>query len=227
MIYFTKAGTISGPLKMLIAGLFFSVLFFPGQAQTLADTSLYYPGIRLIRNASTDTEYQHAAAYFINSAAAQKQWLLYYYAGLSFIHASIKAKENRDKDLLIDKAQPMISKAFQLKPGEPELHVLQAFLYQARIQVNPEMRGLSYSGKAETSLKKAVSADPENPRAWFLWGQNVYNTPSLFGGGAEKALPMFMKAKEGFRSFRPALPFMPVWGEPENQQMIAACLKEK
>jgi len=60
---------------------------------------------------------------------------------------------------------------------------------------------------------------------WSLMGYNVFHTPAIFGGGAGKALPLFLKARERFSSFRPSLPFMPVWGEPENQEMIAKCNK--
>lgn len=193
-------------------------------AQHEADSAMYNAGIGLLNNAKTTENYLEAGFYFEQLVTQYpKQWLVLYYAGLAYIQASYQALVSKDKDKLIDKAQPLIDKAFSLKPNEPELYVLQAFLYQSRLQVNPEIRGLTYSQKADASLKKAVTADPTNPRAYTLMAYNVYYTPGMFGGGAKNALPMFLRAKEKYLAFTPALPFMPHWGEPENQQMIVEC----
>jgi hypothetical protein len=195
-------------------------------AQGIGDTTFYNPGIKMIGRAINASDYIRAAGYFeeLNGRMAD-QWLVPYYAALSYIQASYKVEEDKSKDALIDKAQLLIDKGFKLKPDETELLVLQAFLYQSRIQVNPEMRGLTYSRKAEANLKQAAAADDANPRAWSLMGYNIFHTPAVFGGGASKALPVFLKARERFWSFKPSLPFMPVWGEPENQDMIAKCNK--
>ena len=134
-------------------------------------------------------------------------------------------EEDKERDAMLDKAQPLIDRAGKINPKEPEILVLQAFLYQSRIQVNPQFRGMTYSSKAEASLKKATEADDKNPRAWSLWGYNLYFTPALFGGGPDKALPLFEKAREKFRAFKPLMPFYPRWGEPENLHMIAECRK--
>jgi len=194
--------------------------------QVMSDSSFYYQGIRMIAQAKTAGDYKMAASYFEDFGGRKPvQWLELYYAALSYIHASFKTETDKTKDELMDKAQPLIDRAFSLKPEEPELMVLQAFLYQSRMQINPVMRGLTYSMKADASLKKAAEADAGNPRAWSLMGYNIFYTPAAFGGGPHKALPYFLKARDKYLSFSPALPFMPKWGEPENQEMIAECKK--
>jgi len=218
------------PCNMRIRGAFILPVYFLtllASVQSLEDTSLYNPGIQLIRQATTENDYLKAAGYFENltTPARKPQWLQHYYTGLCYIQASYKAGQDKDKDDLLDKAQFSISHAGKLNPEEPEVWVLQAFLYQSRIQVNPEMRGMSYSMKADANLKKATSADDSNPRAWSLMGYNVFHTPELFGGGAKKALPLFLKAREKYKIFKPLLPFMPQWGEPENERMISECLR--
>jgi tetratricopeptide (TPR) repeat protein len=198
--------------------------FIPIHSQQLADSTVYNSGILLIRNAKTANDFKQAAIYFENlSAQKPSHWLSPYYAALCYIQASHKVEENKERDGMLDKAQPLIDKAIKKNPGEPEIMVLQAFLYQSRIQVNPQLRGMTYSSKAEASLKKATEADDKNPRAWSLLGYNLYFTPALFGGGPEKALPFFEKARDKFRTFKPLMPFFPVWGEPENLHMIAEC----
>lgn len=178
----------------------------------------------MIRNSKTAGDFKKAAAYFENvSADNPSHWLSLYYTALSYIHASHHVEDDKEKDSMLDKAQPLIDKAFKNHPEESEMLALQAFLYQSRIEVNPKMRGMSYSSKAETSLKKATEVNDKNPRAWSLMGYNLFYTPVLFGGGVDKALPLFLKARDKFRVFKPLLPFYPNWGESENQQMIAEC----
>jgi tetratricopeptide (TPR) repeat protein len=197
-------------------------------AQSAADSAVYNDGISLLDKAKTTDNYLEAAFYFEQLATQYpKQWLVMYFAAYSYIQASQKALVSNDMDALLDRAQLPLNKAFALKPNEPELQVLQAFLYQTRIPVNPLVRGLSYSQKAEACLKKAVAADPSNPRAVTLMAYNIYFTPAMFGGGASKALPLFLKAKGKYPAFVPALPFMPDWGERENQEMINTCKKTK
>lgn len=200
----------------------------PAMTQALKDTNLFDPGIRMIQQAVTAGDYKMAAAYFEKlDAPGSEKWLGQYYAALCYIHESYKTGGNKAKDGLLDKAQLRIDSAYRLKPDDPELLVLQAFLHQSRIQINPEFRGASYSMKADASLKKAAALDENNPRVWSLMGYNIFHTPALFGGGPEKALPLFLKARDKFLTFKPVLPYMPHWGEKENQQMIEECKKAK
>jgi tetratricopeptide (TPR) repeat protein len=214
-------------MKSWYAISLFSLLFINVlHAQSINDSAKYNPGIYLFESSTTSNDYKNAAGYFEQLILQYpEQWLAWYYTGLCYIRASDKEVEVTAKDKLLDKAQPLIDSAFTLNPTGPELHILQAFLYQTRIQVNPVGRGFSYSRKADVSLKKAVAGDPENPRAWSLIAFNVYYTPVPFGGGPQKALPLFIKAKEKFTMYKPALTFMPRWGETENQQMIIDCRK--
>jgi tetratricopeptide (TPR) repeat protein len=212
--------------KLLILILMLNGIFISGKSQQLSDSAMYNTGINMIRNSKTANDYKKAAAYFENiSADNPAHWLSPYYAALCYIHAAHKVESDKDKDGMLDKAQPLIDKAGKNKPEESEILVLQAFLYQSRIEVNPQLRGMSYSSKAETSLKKATGINDKNPRAWSLLGYNLFFTPALFGGGAEKALPFFLKARDKYKAFTPLMPFYPHWGESENQQMIAECNK--
>ena len=118
-----------------------------------------------------------------------------------------------------------IDKALEVNGDKSELYALQGFLYQGRIQVSA-MRGMTYSQKAAEAFEKAVKENPNNPRAQYLLGQNIYYTPKLFGGGTKNALPKFQEAKALFESENGKTGIAPKWGAKANQRMIDACNKE-
>jgi hypothetical protein len=77
--------------------------------------------------------------------------------------------------------------------------------------------------KQETALDKAIKADPNNPRIYYLNGQTLMNTPEAFGGGKAVAKKLFEKSLELYKTFKPASPFHPNWGKEEAEQLLAAC----
>lgn len=160
--------------------------------------------------------YLDCANTFERIAAAEKtEWLPYYYSSMCCILISFNEADGARKDLILDRAQEMLDLAFALSPDEPELHVLQAFLYPARIIVDPMARGMIYIEKSFESLEKATALDPDNPRAYYLQGIYKLNLPPTMGGGQEAAKAYFEQAEEKFSSFRPSGPLWPSWGEDE------------
>jgi hypothetical protein len=213
-------------MKQLIIVLFTILLFTNTSAQTLIDSVAYNKGLHLIESARTVQDYKTAGNYFDDlSSRKNKEWLAPLYAGLSYILASYNETDTDLKDRLCDRAQLYLDSANMRHADISELASLQAFLYQARIDVSPMERGLNYALKADAEIKKAETANPNDPRPYFLYGMNIYYTPKLFGGGAVKALPLFEKAADKFNVFVPKMPFMPQWGKQQNLDMIAKCKK--
>ncbi len=160
------------------------------------------------------------------SLAEGQKWQAHYYLAYARINYSFWEKDGDRKDAILDEAQKSIDKALELKGDKSELFTLQAFLYQGRMQVS-SMRGMTYSGKVTEILEKAILENPENPRAYFLLGQNIYYTPSMFGGGSKNALPKFQKAQELFAQKNGGNGIEPKWGEKSNLRMIDNCKSEK
>jgi hypothetical protein len=208
--------------------IFMSVIIaVNAEAQTLSDSSVYDKGLRKIESAKNLQEYIAAARFFDDlSAMKYNEWLAPLYAGLSYILASFNESESKLKDELCNKAQMYIDTANMRHPDVSESAAVQAFLYFARIDVSPTERGMEYSLKADSEIKKAEAANPNDPRPYFLYAMNVYYTPKLFGGGAEKALPLFEKAADKFNEFILKMPFMPNWGKQQNMDMITKCKQE-
>jgi hypothetical protein len=211
-------------MKQLIAILSGILLLSNAGAQTLIDSVAYEKGLDMIAASIPVQDYENAGKYFDDLLSSKPQeWLAPVYAGLCYVLASFHETDGKLKDELCDRAQVFLDSADLRNADESETASVQAFLYQARIDVSPMERGLEYSLKADIEVKKAESANPNDPRPYFLYAMNVYYTPKLFGGGPEKALPLFEEAADKFRAFKPVMPFMPHWGEQQNLEMIEKC----
>jgi Asp-tRNA(Asn)/Glu-tRNA(Gln) amidotransferase C subunit len=178
--------------------------------------------------AKSTTELQDVSGKFERIARVEtERWEPYYYHAMILINLSFSEKDRERKDALLDDAQKGIDKALECNGNKSELHALQGFLYQGRLQVSPA-RAANYSRKAAEILGQAVGEDPANPRALYLLGMNLYYTPKAFGGGASAALPKFMEAKKMFEMQQEQVnsELLPKWGAEMNQGMIDACNRQ-
>jgi tetratricopeptide (TPR) repeat protein len=168
---------------------------------------------------------ENIAGKFYRIGEAEKdEWLPYYYAAYSYVSITYNMEDGDAIDSYLDKAQPMLDKAIALNPDEAENYVLQGLIHSMRI-TNP-MRGMKYSALSEEALEKAAKLNPENPRIWLCKAQNIYHTPSMFGGGAEKAKPVFEKAAELFDTFEAKGELWPGWGEETTASQLASITKK-
>ncbi len=166
-----------------------------------------------------------ASSFYRIAEAEKNKWLPYYYAGYSYVSITFNVEDAGVIDKYLDKAQEMINKAMEIDPKESELYVLQGLIHSMRI--TSPMRGMKYSGLSNEALEEAKKLNSGNPRVWFNLAQNVYHTPSMFGGGEEKALPLFEKAGVLFDTFEPPHELWPMWGREKNAEMIAEIINNR
>jgi tetratricopeptide (TPR) repeat protein len=152
------------------------------------------------------------------SNANTDKWHPLYYASLCYIYLSFKSEVSEEKDKYLDRAQLDLGKAIEIYPDESELFTLQGFLYQARLQVNPNERGREYFVLAGEALNQAKKLNPENPRTYYLMGINLLNAPKSIGGGVEAACEYFQTASKKFDAYVPDHVLSPSWGGEENQK---------
>ncbi|TGE06618.1 hypothetical protein [Hymenobacter fodinae] len=145
---------------------------------------------------------------------APKDWLpRYYQAYARVITAFVSKEEDETKDKYLDQAEAALAQARKLGGEESELLVVQAYIYQARLSISPMLRSMKYSKMVTETLAQAKKINPANPRIYLVQANNVYYTPSMFGGGAEVAKPLFQEAQTRFTAFKPASVLSPNWGE--------------
>lgn len=179
--------------------------------------------ISKLDSAKTIDDLTDVAASFerIGSAETTK-WEPYYYAALSNIWIGFK-DEKSNRDALADKADGFISKAFSLQPKNSDVVLLKSMSATLHMIVDPMNRWQKYGADLREAMMTARQLDPNNPRTYYWEAQNLMGTPEQFGGGKAKAKPIFEKSLELYKSFKPASPLSPMWGEGVTKQMFEAC----
>ena len=176
--------------------------------------------IRLFESAKTANEFVYAANCFEKLAMTEKnQWLPFYYAGLCDVLAAFE-KQNKEIDIICDKAEKFAHKADSLSKHNSEVMVLKSMIAAARINVNKAQRGQKYGLMASKFAAEALKLDDSNPRAHFVKGKAILNTPPTLGGGEKKAKPIFELVIEKEKTFKALSNLHPSWGREEAEKEI-------
>lgn len=157
------------------------------------------------------------------SNAMEEEWLPAYfhaYSQMLLAMASMKEQQMEQCQAYVAKAQEALDKAMALEGAHAEIWALQGLVYQGRIWEDPQAKGAEFSMKSHQALDQAIALDPQNPRAYYLKGQNIFFTPSFFGGGPSAALPLLEKAENLFAAAKPASELEPQWGRESNQRLL-------
>ena len=138
--------------------------------------------------------------------AKEEDWLAQYYT--AYVNVRIA-----DQSEYLRKAEAM-------KSDKSEIYALYAYLYSSRVKVSPMMRGPKMGKIAREYAEKSIKANPNNPRPYLIRARGIYFTPTIFGGGKEKAMPLINKALEKFNTFKPATKYSPNWGKNMLDQLL-------
>ena len=155
-------------------------------------------------------------------AAAPAAWEPRYYQARAYLKLGFAGKDGDAQDKLFDQAEAALNAAKKLAGADQaELLIMQAYVLQGRIMVSPMTRGAVYTGRVQEALGQAKALAPNNPRVYLLLANDLFYRPAFFGGGAEKARPLYERAKALFGTFRPATALSPTWGEKNADSALA------
>jgi len=155
----------------------------------------------------------------------QDNWAANFYAAFSIAVTSFQEPKKDNKDPMLDEADKYYSKISNMDSTNDEVNVLGALLAQARLSVNPMSRHVKYGEIVNKYLDKASSINPNNPRIYYLKANTFFYTPKLFGGGVDKAQPLYEKAESLFANDSQDI-MKPHWGKAVNESQLKLC-KEK
>ncbi len=175
----------------------------------------------MLDKATTAAELTAASAAFERIGDAEKtQWLPYYWAAMAKVRIGW-IDNNADKDKLATETKTLIAKGEAINENA-EFYSLRNMAATQQMLVNPQERWQTYGAEAATALQKGMQLEPNNPRLYYLQGMSVFNTPEQFGGGKEKAKPIFQKAVDLYKT-EEKKPLYPTWGADMADKMLAQC----
>lgn len=185
-------------------------------------------GITKMDSAKTIEQWQDAANYFERIAAADTSiWLPQYYAAYTNIMLGVMQEKNKTKDAFYNKAALFIAIIERLNVKNDETFILKSFMLQMQIAVNPMKRGKDLGAQSDMLLEEAFKINADNPRYYLLKAENLWYTPSMFGGDKTKACEFYNTAKAKFEVFIPKDNISPNWGLPRINDMLLECGKTK
>lgn len=194
-------------------------------AQSEKYVSAMEKNLSLFDSAKTVEDFTKVANNFERIGDAEKtQWLPYYYAGLALSTAGW-LPALADKDANSEKINTLCDKAEANATADADKAEILAIRNMSATQqmiVDPANRYMSYGVAASQAMEKGLKLDPNNPRLVYLQGMGLFNTPTQFGGGKDKAKPVFEKALELFKKQNPK-ELYPRWGQKQTEEMIAQC----
>ena len=218
-------------MKKIFLILFLSILFtgeYPEKYYQSMDQAL-----KMFELSKTEEDFLKSSNYFYRiSQVIKTDWLSSYYYAFSNTRISMLQEDPDIKEQYIDKAFDILAQFDTSNISSvdslalSEIYSLRAMLYVAKIFINPMINGMKYGPLAGKSIDKAKAFYNKNPRPYFLDGQSKFYTPSAFGGGVDKALPLFEQALEHYKSFE-AKKYWPDWGQEDCQNLYNKAINDQ
>ena len=114
-----------------------------------------------------------------------------------------------DRAALLDDAVDLLTRDLEADDGNAESHALLAGVYG--LQIDSAWKGMTLGRRASRASARALELAPGNPRVLLQDGVGKLHTPRMFGGGADRAEAMLLRAVAAFRTEPPDRPW-PRWG---------------
>ncbi|HVU54393.1 MAG TPA: hypothetical protein VHD83_05030 [Puia sp.] len=192
-------------------------------AQSDKYTQMMQKNIALLDSAKSIDDLQSLASTFDRIGDAEKtKWLPYYYAALAQTWVGWNPTV-KDKDANSAKINAYLAKAEAIEKNS-ELYAVENMSATQQMLVDPQTRWATYGKTAGEALQKGLQADPNNPRLYYLQGMSLFGTPPQFGGGKDKAKPLFEKSVALYKAAHPEL-LAPTWGQQQAEAMLEQCSK--
>jgi tetratricopeptide (TPR) repeat protein len=186
--------------SLVFSLLMFSVLVSSGQSDKYI--AAMKKNLALFDSAKTTADLRAVSNTFERIGDAEKtQWLPYYYAGLA-LSTSGWNDAKVDKDENSARINALCDKAEALDKNS-EIYVLRNMSATQQMMVDPQTRWQKYGADARKDLEIAIQLNPDNPRIYYLQGESMLGTPVAFGGGKDKAKPLFEKSIALFKTDKP------------------------
>jgi len=155
----------------------------------------------------------------------KNEWLVNYYLAdvdLVLSYSAMQDKNNDDVKKYTESCLKLLDKCTEVNDGFADGYILKMAANSNRFMY--EMDKMNDIIAKQTEAKdKAKQLEPDNPRFYLIDGMNTYYTPEMYGGGVDKAQPMFQKSVDLFQTYKPKDESYPNWGNDMALGMLAMC----
>jgi tetratricopeptide (TPR) repeat protein len=163
---------------------------------------------------------------WVASAPPARRALVHYaFAYASWRLSFMPKTERRERETLYEEALDHLLEAVRIQPRWAESQALLASIYGAQIGLSP-MRGMTLGPRAGNHMGEALELAPQNPRVALQQGISHFHTPSMWGGGLDKAEVELRRAIALFAT-EPADRPWPNWGRFDAHAWLGQALAKK
>jgi tetratricopeptide (TPR) repeat protein len=209
-------------MKTIVTFIFIFVVTFSFAQDKFTTTML--KNIDAVYSAKTVEEYQQVINSFDRIANAEKtKWEPYYYSAFGNLMMASREADGQKKDGYIDLAVKSLENAKAIAAADAEVTALEGFAQMLRVSVDPGARGAQMVAGTMQTLGKALSLNPDNPRALALMAQMQFGTAQFFGSSVTEACGNATKALEKFATFKSDNPLAPQWGKSMAEGLKKQC----
>ncbi len=155
----------------------------------------------------------------------KNEWMVNYYLGsLDYMLSRFAADEKNNDDVkkYTESAIALLDKSTDVNDQFADAFIMKMAVQGNRWQYEPNKMN-DIIAKTTEAKDKAYKLEPENPRYYLIDGYMTFYTPESFGGGVDKAQPMFEKAWEYSKTYKPKDETYPNWGNDQAAGMVAMC----
>lgn len=162
----------------------------------------------------------------IATAGADEGMVRYALAYASYRMVPLPDVPEKDRTDLLNDAVTQLQQVIKRNPKDAEAHALLGSVYGLQIAQSPVIRGMTLGPRANGALDRAAEIEGGNPRVLLLQGVSAFNTPAMFGGGADKAEQHLRRSLERFAA-EPSDKAWPNWGRFDAHVWLGQALLEK
>ncbi|MEL6391688.1 MAG: hypothetical protein AAFY36_03330 [Bacteroidota bacterium] len=167
---------------------------------------------------------QAAQGIFERIAMAETdKWVPLYHAANILVTQSFEATEQAERETLLSKAKELVAEAHDRSPNNAELLTLEGLLYTSYIVFDPATYGMIYSSKVSALHQRALSHDPENPRAMINAVEFEMGSAQFFGRDTAPLCERAQVAVAAFETYESDVAFAPTHGLEKAERIVASC----
>lgn len=154
--------------------------------------------------------------------------LLLYYRSLALWRIAsidIGLKKNDEAKHALEEADLLLEQATTKSPTADALALRSSVIGQTiGLSGNP-LSGMTLGPKSSGLMDRAMELEPNNPRVWLIRGMSAMFTPTMFGGGTDKAERDLRRALELFDADKAVAP-APSWGHADAYIWLGQALQK-